>query len=745
MLEAAYNLLVKILSLSAMASVLSLLILATRFLFKNRLKPTWTYLLWMPLIVRLAVPWTPESTFSIFNLLPLETESVQTFNIRSAQPIVGDLSVSSMDIQAVDSSTVAEKTGTGTSQQAEKTERMTPITPEIYDPFEISNARWTPMYLLVLVWLSGAVVMMSLSVREQLRFTARVRGEPEIRSTDILRLFKTCQREMKVRRPVKLVETKQIAMPTLLGVMRPKLLLPTSMLHTLEANELRHIFLHELAHVKRRDISLNLLTALLLALHWFNPLLWYAVSQMKRDQEVACDALALKHIASEHHKDYARTLLKLLETLTGPIRVAGAACISSSKKEMKRRITMITRHKKITAQNTVLGLAVIMVLSGCTLTGAMLSSTSAPEKNVVIPSASQVKDIPAIDPKGTLLAEKNGITITAKPTAEHALLHEVTVDVRGEVNRTFLWDAGEDETRPPSIEEADLNGDGIKEIFIRITTGTGTGLSMSEIHVLRPDTLEELVVEDPVEALNRRLKSSITHRNNHTYVSAELDGKHLTKVYDHTEGAWGKKIGFGAVVSYELEGDRIVARLAGAASISEFPLEVIVIYGKELTIESAQMYYGSFISPPLSEQDIKSLLDKKLPASGWAFGKEGDQYRIDFMDPPNGEGEGLSYKINPLTGTVHDVTSGSPVRSLVNREAVDLWDISNGKEYQKELYRLLQPIFDTEGFESTDVDWISGFIGDGYLFSNVRQGGREFTIKVDVFTGQWEEIADPYK
>jgi bla regulator protein BlaR1 len=725
-----------------MASVLALLILATRFLFKNRLKPTWTFLLWMPLIVRLAVPWNPESAFSIFNLLPLETEPAQTFNIRSAQLNVGDLSVSSMNIQAVDSSTVAEKTGT--SKQAEKPERMTPVTPEISDPFETSNARWTPMYLLVLVWLSGAVVMMSLSVREQMRFTARVRGEPEIRSADILRLFETCQLEMKVRRPVKLVETKQIAMPTLLGVMRPKLLLPTSMLQTLEANELRHIFLHELAHVKRRDISLNLLTVLLLALHWFNPLLWYAVSQMKRDQEVACDALALKHLSSEHYKDYARTLLKLLETLTDPIRVAGAAGISSSKKEMKRRITMITKHKKITAQNTVLGLAVIMVLSGCTLTGAKLSSTSAPKK-VVIPSASQVKDTPAIDPKGTLLAENNGITVTAKPTAEHALLHEVTVDVRGEVNRTFLWDAGEDETRPPSIEEADLNGDGIKEIFIRITTGTGTGLSMSEIHVLQPDTLEELVVEDPVEALNRRLKSSITHRNNHTYVSAELDGKHLTKVYDYTEGAWGEKIGFGAVVSYELEGDRIVARLAGAASISEFPLEVIVIYGKELTIESAQMYYGSFISPPLSEQDIKSLLDKKLPASGWTFGKEGDQYRIDFMDPPNGEGEGLSYKINPLTGTVHDVTSGSPVRSLVNREAVDLWDISNGKEYQKELYRLLQPIFDTEGFESTDVDWISGFIGDGYLFSNVRQGGREFTIKVDVFTGQWEEIADPYK
>lgn len=89
MLEAAYNLFVKVVSLSAMASVLTLLILAARFLFKDRLKPAWTYLLWIPLIVRLAIPWAPESAFSIFNLLPLEKELAQTTSIPSMQPMVG--------------------------------------------------------------------------------------------------------------------------------------------------------------------------------------------------------------------------------------------------------------------------------------------------------------------------------------------------------------------------------------------------------------------------------------------------------------------------------------------------------------------------------------------------------------------------------------------------------------------------------------------------------------------------------
>ncbi|MEK5236951.1 M56 family metallopeptidase [Paenibacillus sp. FSL L8-0470] len=754
MLEAAYNLFVKVVSLSAMASVLALLILAARFLFKDRLKPAWTYLLWIPLIVRLAIPWAPESAFSIFNLLPLEKELAQTTSIPSMQPMVGIKLEAGWTGGESGSPPDAGTAGAGLSPLTtipglipdNPTSPVSVIQPGTGNALA-ADAGWTPLYLLGLVWLGGAAVVLGLLVRAQMRFTARVRREPEVISPDIRMLFETCLCELQVRRPVKLIETRQIPVPALLGVIWPRLLLPASTLHTLEASGLRHVFLHELAHLKRRDIPLNLLTSLLLALHWFNPLLWYAVRQMKADQEVACDALVLTHLEPECHRSYALTLLKLLETLPGPISLAGAAGISSNKKEMERRIIMITRHKKITAKNTLLGLAVIMLLSGCSLTGAKLNSAPVPEKSTpaASPAASQDKDTTASGVKGTLLGEKNGITVTAKPTGENTLLHEVTVNVRGEVSRTFLWDAGKDETRPPIIDEADLNGDGTKEIFIRITTGTGTGLYMNDIHVLQPVTLEELVVEDPVEALNQRLKSSITHRDNHTYVSAELDGKHMSKVYDYTEAAWGEKVGFGAIVSYELTGGRIVARLSGAASMTEFPLDVVVVYGKDLTLDSVQMYYGSFVAPPLSEQEIKSMMEQRLPATGWTFGKDGDQYTVDFTDPPNGEGQGNTYKINPFTGTVYDAISGNPLRSLVNREAIDLWEISDGSKYQKELYKLLQPILDTEGFEPVSKDWISGFTGDGYLFGEVRKEGREFTIKADVFTSQWEEIPDPYK
>lgn len=777
MLDAAYNLFVKVVSLSAMASVLVLIILALRFLFKDRLKPAWTYLLWIPLVVRLVIPWSPESAFSIYNFLPLAKEPAQTVIISSAQPVTGFIPASGSAGKPLDSDPASDTTGAGFSSNAATTDSMVQADSAIQagrhsagQPSEPMGSGWTPLHLLVLVWLGGVMVVLSLTVTVQLRFTLRVRREPEVRSLDIRSLFEDCQRELQVRRPVKLIETKQMDVPALLGVMRPKLLLPTSTLQTLELSGLRHVFLHELAHVKRRDIPLNLLTSLLLALHWFNPLLWYAVGQMKADQEVACDALALTHIEPECHRGYALTLLNLLETTPAPVRLAGAAGISSSKKEMERRIIMITRHKNITAKNTLLGLAVIMVLSGCTLTGAKLNSAPVPEKSAPVASPTAAPTaLPATPPtaslavspiaspvtspdkapsvpgnNGILLAENNGITVTAKPIAGKPLLNEITVAVRSGASRMFLWDVVKDTSRPPRIDEEDVNGDGTKEIIIRIGTGTGTGLSMNDIHVLEAVTMEELPVEDPVDALNQRLNSSITQRNNLTYLSADLDGKHMSGIYDIVN-AW-ERIGFGAIVYYELQDGHIVARMAGSASMSEFPLQVIAVYGKDLTIDSVQMYYNAFTSLPLNETDAKYLMENWLtPASGWTFGKDGGQYTMNFTGVSDDGGNGRSYTINPLTGTVYDTTSGSPLKSFVNREAIELGSITNGSKYLEELYKLLQPILDVEGFEPARKEWISGFFGDGYVFGEVKKEGREFTIKAEVFTGQWEEIADPFK
>jgi beta-lactamase regulating signal transducer with metallopeptidase domain len=83
----------------------------------------------------------------------------------------------------------------------------------------------------------------------------------------VLDLLEDCKEEMGVRTPLTLVETPSVSSPSLLGFIRPRLLLPPGLTQSFSAVELRYVFLHELAHLKRSDIALNWLISFVLVLH----------------------------------------------------------------------------------------------------------------------------------------------------------------------------------------------------------------------------------------------------------------------------------------------------------------------------------------------------------------------------------------------------------------------------------------------------------------------------------------------
>jgi bla regulator protein BlaR1 len=154
-----------------------------------------------------------------------------------------------------------------------------------------------------------------------------------------------CQRAMKrAPRPARRAKRSR-ARPALMGFIRPWLLLPEGMLEKFTPEELRFVFLHELAHLKRRDIAVNWLMTFLLILHWFNPLVWFAFARMRADRELACDALALSYANEREAKPYGQTILKLLDCFTRPAAVAGLVGILERPQQMKRRIAMIAQFK----------------------------------------------------------------------------------------------------------------------------------------------------------------------------------------------------------------------------------------------------------------------------------------------------------------------------------------------------------------------------------------------------------------
>ena len=110
-----------------------------------------------------------------------------------------------------------------------------------------------------------------------------------------------------------LVQTDAVDSPGLMGVLRPRLLLPAGAARDLSPAQLRLVFLHELAHLKCRDIAMDWLWAILLALHWFNPLLWLAQQRACRaDRELARDAMVLAITGPAEAESYGQTILRLV-------------------------------------------------------------------------------------------------------------------------------------------------------------------------------------------------------------------------------------------------------------------------------------------------------------------------------------------------------------------------------------------------------------------------------------------------
>ena len=114
-------------------------------------------------------------------------------------------------------------------------------------------------------------------------------------------------------------------------------------METLDSKELGHVFLHELAHLKRRDMQVNWMMSCLQLLHWFNPVIWWAMERIRADRELACDELALSHSEERERNGYGQTIVKLLEDFEQSARLPGVIGILEDKRQMQRRIMMIAK------------------------------------------------------------------------------------------------------------------------------------------------------------------------------------------------------------------------------------------------------------------------------------------------------------------------------------------------------------------------------------------------------------------
>jgi beta-lactamase regulating signal transducer with metallopeptidase domain len=345
-----------VLQTTCQAAVLTGLILLAQRLLRKRLAPAWRYGLWLLLVIRLLMPVLPQSSFSIFNL----AKSTPSHPVAASLPPVASTSIR----QALgkkfhtDDPIVTKQSGAPTLGQSVSATKST----------------WKMDWFGVALcgWLGGVCFFGARLVWTNWRFRARIGRYNPIADENVMQLFNECRAVFNITKRVQLIESEEVESPAVYGFWEKWLLLPDGIFERFSREELRCIFLHELAHIKRGDLLVSWFVAGVQVLHWFNLVLWLAWARMRADREMATDALVLAHVRKSSHAPYGETILKVLEALTGERTLPELVGIVESKAQLKERLAAISRPGNYWKWAA---LVVTALIGGIGLTGAQTANS----------------------------------------------------------------------------------------------------------------------------------------------------------------------------------------------------------------------------------------------------------------------------------------------------------------------------------------------------------------------------------
>ena len=319
----------KILNMSFVASWLILAVILLRLALKQA--PKWiTCALWALVAIRLVCPFSPKSPLSVIRNQELIKQAV-------VETIVPEVSF--------------ETLGDQEQNDWEETTK-TPEAVHVLNEAGVAAGIWA---LGVVLLLSGAGVSYG-------RLHRRVRPSLHLRDNIWL-----CD---------------EIATPFLLGVLRSKIYIPSGV----EEQHLPHIIAHENAHMKRRDHWWKPLGFLVLAIHWFNPLVWVAYTLLGRDIELACDEKVVRNLDKRESVAYSEALL----SCSIGRRTMLVCPLAFGEVGVKERVRRVMNYKEPTLRILIVSAAACVILAACFLTNPMESNGAGAIKNREVGEAAEL-------------------------------------------------------------------------------------------------------------------------------------------------------------------------------------------------------------------------------------------------------------------------------------------------------------------------------------------------------------------
>lgn len=151
-------------------------------------------------------------------------------------------------------------------------------------------------------------------------------------------------RQLQVSRPVMLLESSLVKVPTVVGWLKPVILVPACALTGLTSQQFELILAHELAHIRRHDYLVNLFQTVIETLLFYHPAVWWVSGRIRNERENACDDLAVG--LGGDALEYARTLIEMERLRKNTLKLAMAADGGSLSDRIHRLIGAEMSHTK---------------------------------------------------------------------------------------------------------------------------------------------------------------------------------------------------------------------------------------------------------------------------------------------------------------------------------------------------------------------------------------------------------------
>lgn len=231
-------------------------------------------------------------------------------------------------------------------------------------------------YILFGIWTTGIFAMIFLVLKSSLRLRTLKKSALPLQNTEVRRLYHRCLEEMGIHRNIPVYSTAFLKSPIIVGLLKPCIYLPIHLISNYNESDMRYMLLHELQHYKHKDAVASYLMNLVGVIYWFNPLVWYALKEMRNDREIACDTSVLKMLEEDAYEDYGNTLINFAEKVSlSPFPFA--AGLGGNMEQMKRRILNIASYEKPTLMKRIKGMTAFMLTAVLLLGFAPFISTYA--------------------------------------------------------------------------------------------------------------------------------------------------------------------------------------------------------------------------------------------------------------------------------------------------------------------------------------------------------------------------------